>query len=101
MWPGFALTNFSRKRLSWTPVKNSSSPVAINFRAKSRTPALETPSHLLVLESLLSQLRRLRDLIEIGKQLDLIMVCAENVRFKRVIVFAGGDSRIGICRLVT
>ena len=41
------------------------------------------------------------DLIEIGKQLDLIMVCAENVRFKRVIVFAGGDSRIGICRLVT
>src|SRR5207249_3085680 len=35
-------------------------PVAIKFTAKSQTPALETPSHLLVLESSLSQLRRLR-----------------------------------------
>src|ERR1700730_11010891 len=35
-------------------------PVAIKFRAKSRTPALETLSRLLVLESLLRRSRRLR-----------------------------------------
>jgi hypothetical protein len=39
--------------------------------------------------------------IKIGKQLDLIMVRAQDVGFERIIVFGRGDSGVGIRRFVT
>ena len=36
------------------------------------------------------------NLIKIREQLDLIMVCAQDVSLQRVIVFTRGDPRIGI-----
>jgi hypothetical protein len=40
------------------------------------------------------------NLIEIREQLDLIMVRAQHVSFKPVIILCRGDSRIGIRRFV-
>jgi hypothetical protein len=78
----FSHTNFSRQQLSGTRDQQPHSyrgPSQSRFRAKSQTPALETLSRLLVWKAYYGDCASFRDLIEIGKQFDLIMVCAEYV----------------------
>ena len=83
-------------RLSSSSSKSIASAISVAPRVRQITAESQIPA-----QGILSRLSDSGDSIEIGEQLDLIMVRAQNVSFEGVIILCRGHSRIGIRCFVT